>query len=168
MVGTPPGVGGLRLYRLLLRALRKRGATVEENSRVIRTEVEKGLCRTLVLRDGSRRRARTFVLAAGGVLGGGLLTRPASVQENIFGFPVFRESGPWADTEFFGAHVFARMGLAVNGRMTPLNAAGGEIYTNVHAAGRMLGGYDFAREKSGNGVALTTGRLAAMEALAEL
>ena len=28
MVGMPPGVGGLRLYRLLLHALRKRGATV--------------------------------------------------------------------------------------------------------------------------------------------
>ena len=135
---------------------------------MVRAESENGLCRALVLQDGSRRRARAFILAAGGILGSGLAARPASVQESIFGFPVFGEGGVWADAEFFGTHAFARMGLAVNGRMAPLDTAGSEIYRNVHAAGRILAGYDFATEKSGNGVALTTGRLAAKEAVAAM
>ena len=54
------------------------------------------------------------------------------------------------------------MGMRVNSELKPLDAEGTEVLANVRFAGRILGGYDFAAEKSGHGVALATGRYAGM------
>jgi glycerol-3-phosphate dehydrogenase subunit B len=167
MISMPPGVGGLRLQRFFLRILRARGARIVENALVTGAETEKGRCRAFVVGEGDRYRGRSFVLATGGVLGGGTETEPGKAREAVFGLPVRASSEvrEWSRPEVFGAHAFARMGLCVNARLCPGNEDGEEIFSNVHAAGRILAGYDFASEKSGNGVALVTGYRAAEAAM---
>ena len=54
------------------------------------------------------------------------------------------------------------MGVKVNSDLKPLDADGQVILNNVRFAGRVLGGYDFAAEKCGQGVALATGRYAGL------
>jgi glycerol-3-phosphate dehydrogenase subunit B len=167
MLSMPPGVGGLRLQRLFLRTLRDCGARIVENAAVTGAETEGGRCRAFVTGEGNRYRARSFILATGGVLGGGIATGPGRAVEAVFGLPVRvpSEVQEWSRPEVFGAHAFARMGLCVNARLCPVDEGGGEIFSNLHAAGRILAGYDFTAEKSGNGVALVTGHRAAEPAL---
>ena len=106
-----------------------------------------------------RHRARAFVLATGGILGGGVELAPGKVRESVFGLdiPVPPDVTEWSEPEIFGSHVFSRLGVRVDGEMRPLDEAGQTRWENVLFAGRSLGGYDFATEKSGHGVALTTG-----------
>ena len=63
----------------------------------------------------------------------------------------------WSSPSIFGDSLFARMGVKVNDALKPVDAEGNVILNNVRFAGRILGGYDFATEKSGHGVALATG-----------
>ncbi|WP_302736907.1 anaerobic glycerol-3-phosphate dehydrogenase subunit GlpB [uncultured Desulfovibrio sp.] len=162
MLSIPPGVGGLRLRDALLRELRRHDFELVENARLIRAETNGKQCTALVaLAAGQERRhrARAFVLATGGILGGGVELAPGKVRESVFGLdiPVPPDVTEWSEPEIFGSHVFSRLGVRVDGEMRPLDEAGQTRWENVFFAGRSLGGYDFATEKSGHGVALTTG-----------
>ncbi len=162
MVAMPPGVGGLRIFTAFMRALRNMGVNVVENATVTHAECEGTRCTALLAKgEGAVRRhaGDAFVIATGGVLGGGIVTRPGSAQEAIFGLPVEAPVNPeeWSLQELFAEHPFASMGVRVNERFLALDAFGAPMFSNVHFAGRILGAYDYVTEKSGNGVAATTG-----------
>ncbi len=167
MIGMPPGVGGLRLQELFLRQLRERGVTIEENARAVSAETQGKRCLALHTREGNRLAGEVFILATGGFLGGGITASPGRAREMLLNLPVRLPENPdrWSEAEIFGDHAFARAGLSVNSRLVPTDDDGEEIYSNVRAAGRILAGCDFAGEKSGNGVALVTGHLAALSAV---
>lgn len=161
MHSIPPGVGGLRLRDALLRALAAHGVELVENATVLRAECTGAHCTGLVVdASGQERRhlARAVILATGGVLGGGVSLTPEGAREAVFGLPVplpqdvLARSAP----DVFGAHAFSHLGISVDAHLRPAGA-GGTLLHNVFLAGRALGGYDFASEKSGHGVALTTG-----------
>ncbi len=99
------------------------------------------------------------MLATGGILGGGVELAPGSVRESVFklDIPVPPDVTQWSEPEIFGNHVFSRLGVRVDGEMRARNEAGQARWDNVFFAGRSVGGYDFATEKSGHGVALSTG-----------
>ena len=168
MLSIPPGVGGLRLRNALLALLRKAQVRVVENVQVTGALVEGGRCSALIATAEGKERAHegsAFIIATGGVQGGGIATAPGKATETIFGLPVDAPTDPaaWSAADIFGAHPFACMGVKTNARLAPVDAAGEEVLHNVHFAGRSLAGYDFAAEKSGNGVALVTGWHAAQQ-----
>lgn len=172
MLSIPPGVGGLRLRALLVEALQAHGVTMLENTRVHSAVVHDGMCASLVARSTTgdvEHSAKAFIIATGGFLGEGLVAKAGSAQECIFDLAIDGPSAveDWSDPDIFGPHAFARMGVRVNSRMAPVDTADNtqELLHNVHFAGRILGGYDFASEKSGNGVALATGWYAAKQVL---
>lgn len=167
MATVPPGVGGLRLRELLLKALRREKVQLVENAMVTGADMRDGLCTKVHTSapDGQRSYAATsFILATGGFLGGGLESGPGQVTEKVFNLPVEypQQVLDWSDKDIFGNHAFTHMGIRVDGRLNPLDAEGRVLLNNVHVVGRSLAGYDFAREKSGNGVAIATGWYAAM------
>jgi glycerol-3-phosphate dehydrogenase subunit B len=49
--------------------------------------------------------------------------------------------------------------------LRPLDASGSVEFENLRAAGSVLGGYDFAAEKSGSGVSIATGHAAGRAAV---
>lgn len=165
MASIPPGVGGLRLRDALLRELGGYEFGMVENTEILRAESDAGHCRALVAGnvDGeSRYEARAFVLATGGILSGGLQLDPGRARESVLGIdiPVPAEVEALSEADIFGPHRFSRLGVTVNGRMQPVqpqDAAGRPLWDNVFFAGRTVGGYDFALEKSGHGVACATG-----------
>ena len=178
MAALPPGVGGLRLYTALLEELRSLGVDMIENARAVAAECDGGSCRALVAETacGSRRfEARAFVMATGGFMGGGFQSSPGEAREAVFGLPVLQADGAplpqrpedWSDKDIFGSHAFASAGVMVNADMQPLRADGAPALNNVFFAGRSVGGYDFASEKSGNGVAVATAWRAALSACAQ-
>lgn len=178
MPTLPPGVGGLRLYTALKSELQARDADMVENALVTGAECDGKHCAALVAETACGRRrfaAKAFVMATGGFMGGGFLSSPGEARETVFGLPVLQADGSllparpedWSDQNIFGNHAFASAGVMVNAAMSPLRIDGTPALNNVFFAGRSVGGYDFASEKSGNGVAVATAWRAALSACAQ-
>ncbi len=165
MISLPPGVGGYRLstaFMQALRALQNKGRIrIIENATVCQAEVENGHCKALMVSaEGVTHRyeASNFILATGGILGGGIQTKPSKAYETIFGLEIEMPLKPedWAADTAFGSHAFTKMGVAVNNNLQAVDLQGKALMDNVFFVGRTLGMYDFAAEKNGNGVALAT------------
>jgi glycerol-3-phosphate dehydrogenase len=163
----PPAVTGLRLQRMLREALRDLCVPVLSNVEISGSLTEGGRCLGLTAELAGKRhvyRAGSFIIATGGVFGQGVSTLPGRALETIFRLPVPMPATQemWSCPSLFGRspHPFARMGVSVDGQLRAVDQGGEAIFSNVFFAGRTLGGYDFASEKSGGGVALATGHAA--------
>lgn len=166
MAVSPPGVGGLRIREMLVRALEKADVPVVENARITGARVQGRECKSLVcdaLGKESEIEADAFIIATGGFLGGGHVAVPGAAREAIFDLDLGAPSAveAWSSPEFFGPQPYARLGVKVDRRLNALSPAGKALWENVFFAGRALAGYDFIMEKSGNGVALASGHYAA-------
>ena len=171
MLSIPPGVGGLRLRDALLRALNKHDCELVENTTVLRAETLGKTCTAVVAEASGQERhhaARAFIAATGGILGGGLTLEPGQCRDSVFGIDIAvpQDVTQWSEPKIFGNHLFSRMGVRVDRSMLPVDDAAVERWQIVFFAGRSLGGYDYATEKSGHGVAIATGWQAGLMAAA--
>ena len=161
----PPSIPGMRLGVYLERGLREAGATLSTGNLVVDYDAERDrIDRVFVDRNGARipYRAEEYVLATGGLVGKGVGADRERVSEPVFNCHVPHPENryDWFVDEAFGEHPFARFGVRTDDQLRPLDADGRPEFGNLRAAGSVLGGYDFAAEKSGGGVSLATGRLA--------
>jgi glycerol-3-phosphate dehydrogenase subunit B len=69
--------------------------------------------------------------------------------------------------DYFGEHPMSRAGVAVDRELRPVDEAGERILANVLVAGATLAGAEPWREKSGDGISVSTGHRAAELVLAE-
>jgi glycerol-3-phosphate dehydrogenase subunit B len=171
----PPSVPGLRLTQALRRLLAARGVRVEVGMEVTGVKVENGAVQWVETSTSSRplvHRAAQFVLATGGVLGGGFNSdHSGRFWETVFDLPltVPQDRTQWFRPQFFdeeGQPVF-RGGVAVNRSLQPVDAQGRLMLSNVHVAGGALAGADSILERSLEGVAIATGVAVAEAILAE-
>ncbi|WP_135820734.1 glycerol-3-phosphate dehydrogenase subunit GlpB [Halostella litorea] len=158
----PPSLPGLRLEDRLYAALAEAGVHAETGNPAVEVEAEDGRIRAVVVDRTGRPvpyHADQFVLATGGLVGKGIDSDREAVREPIFDCHVPHPSDryDWFDADAFGDHPFARFGVDVDSDLRPRAADGTAEYGNLRAAGGVLGGYDFAAEKSGGGVSLATG-----------
>jgi len=167
----PPSVNGMRVQRILIDALRKAGVNIVENTRVIGAKV-KGSKAISVTAEGCARKkeytAERFILATGGFYSGGITMRDFDKpKEVVFNLPVSFVKGEagWANDKLFSDQPqgFAKSGIRTDAAMRPLGADGKVVLENVRVCGRMLAGYDFCFEHSGNGVAISSAYKAARE-----
>ncbi|MBD5552867.1 MAG: anaerobic glycerol-3-phosphate dehydrogenase subunit B [Desulfovibrio sp.] len=159
LLSVPPGVSGLRLRRAFVDILIAANVELFENARAVSATVNGGKCEAVRLRSSGReteQKADAFVIATGGIIGGGVILGQGSAHEAIFGLeiPVPADVDDWSSPEIFGSHLVSRLGVKVASDLR--HAA----LRNVYFCGRTLGGYDYAVEKSGHGVACATGWLA--------
>lgn len=168
-VAVPPSITGLRLHSMLLNHVKKHGVRIIEQAFASRSVIENGRCIAVVTEGVDRERfyyAKNFVLATGGIYGGGLAANPDQVIEPIFKLPVKTPLGRenWTNQTLFSKNKqpFAKIGIAVDDRLKPIDKTGNVILSNVYIAGRNLADYDYCFEKSGNGVAVSSGYKAAM------
>ena len=159
----PPSVPGIRLYDILARAFGRAGGRLQIGAWVIRAETM-GRRVIAVRTEAAAREARyvadAYLLATGGIAGGGLRTdHTGAIVETAFGLPVRApaDRADWFGPRFGGAQPIGRAGIATDAALRPLDAAGTPIYENVVVAGAALGGADLLRERSYEGVALATG-----------
>lgn len=162
LLSIPPGVGGLRIRHALVDHLREMGVEFYENAKVKHGETKDGKCCGIIVDAAGRdvlHKAHAYVVATGGIFNGGVLLEPGKASEAIFGIdiPVPENVEDWSEAEIFGQHLVTRLGLRVDNKLRACARDGGPILDNVHFAGRTLGGYDYASEKSGFGVAAATG-----------
>lgn len=172
MLSIPPGVSGLRLRTCLLNALRELDVTLLENTTVIRADVADGHCRGVITSGLDHEHvyaADQIIVATGGFMGDGFEAEPGRMQESIFQLPLCLENGEmpsvdpsdWSEENVFARHAFSTLRVRVDAQLRPCSEEGSVLLDNVRFVGRSLGGYDFATEKSGNGVALATAWYAA-------
>jgi glycerol-3-phosphate dehydrogenase subunit B len=159
VLAGPPSVPGIRLGRRLETALEEAGVTVRPDARVRGFDATGGYIDRLRLQDGTEIAGTQYVLATGGVAGGGITSDRTGVTEAVFGCHVDapERRREWAKREPLGKHPFARFGVAVDEGLRPLDDDGTCEYENLRAAGRVIGGFDPAAENSGGGVAVATG-----------
>lgn len=158
----PPAVAGLRLREAFMNILYAKGVQVFENAQVVEADVDGDHCISISVNASGRQvkhEAKAFVVATGGIIAGGVILGEGSGKEAIFGLPlaVPPNVDDWTEPEIFGSHFITRLGVPVNAQLNATIPLNGKILENVFFAGRTLGGYDYATEKSGHGVALVTG-----------
>jgi glycerol-3-phosphate dehydrogenase subunit B len=164
----PPSVPGMRVFAILRDALRHAGGRVILNAAVTGAEAAGRRVSAVRARVGLRdavHRAESVVLATGGFASGGLeLNSRWRARETALGLPV---AGAPAAGEprflpgYFDEHPMARVGVAVNRELRPVDEQGEPLFENVLVAGATLAGAVPWREKSGDGVSLATGHRAA-------
>jgi glycerol-3-phosphate dehydrogenase subunit B len=158
----PPSVPGMRVFATLRDALRRAGGRVVLNAVVVAGEREGARVTGVRARIGLREQsygADHVVLATGGFASGGLaLDSYWQASEPALGLPVSGVPGPGEErfrAAYFDEQPIARAGVAVDRELRP---AGVE---NVRVVGATLAGAEPWREKSGDGISLSTGYRAA-------
>ena len=138
-------------------------------------ETTDGRARTVTLEDGESIEADALVLAAGRFVGGGLAEREGVLREPLLDLPLFDLAGRRVDglpprqilrRDYEGEQPLFATGVRVDDQLRPLGADGAPRLSNLFAAGELLGGFDPARDRTGAGVALVSGRRAGIAAAA--
>ncbi len=167
----PPSLPGLRLEDALFAALDEAGASIETGNPVVDYDGDGHVEQVYIEKNGARipNSADQYVLATGGLVGKGVESDRGGVYEPIFDchVPHADDRYDWFETDAFGDHSFARFGVRTDDDLRPTTADGTVEFENLRAAGSVLGGYDFAAEKSGSGVSIATGYAAGHAAAVE-
>jgi glycerol-3-phosphate dehydrogenase subunit B len=122
--------------------------------------------------EGEEREARSFVLATGRYIGGGLVKRRL-VREPLLDLGVFYRGDAVRSAygkglrylEYLESAPAFETGLMTDASLRPLDWHGEVAFQNLRAAGAVLGGYDYAGG-FGFGVPLLTGAVAGRAAAA--
>ncbi len=156
LLSSPPSPHGWRLQQ----------AIAHSDVRAEVTSFETARGRVASARAGDRTfRADAFVLATGRHIGGGL-TGGRVTSEPLLNLGVFHDGSPVTSLgtrlqhlQYLDPAEELRSGLLTDNRLHPLDEDGRVAYENLHAAGAVLGGYDYSGP-CGFGVPILTGWLA--------
>ena len=166
----PPSVPGMRLYTAFKASLTQAGVQILLDMTAVRGVVEGSRATGIVVPDVVRDRtyrADTFILATGGLYGGGITSDyTGTLREAVFGLPLQTPAGSqddWFTSQFLGqaGHPIHRTGVRANTQMQPVDESGRAILENIRIAGRLLAGCDPLAEGSTEGVWLATAYRAA-------
>ncbi len=161
----PTSVPGVRLFHALEEAALAVGVRLQIGAWVLRGEARGERLVAAYSEAAAREQRHTaprWVLATGGVMGGGLRAdHHGTIIETALGLPVRSPSGraDWFAQRFLEqrGHPVFQSGVAADQQLRPLDAAGRIVYENVAVAGGALAGYDPIREGCLEGVAIATG-----------
>lgn len=168
----PPSLPGMRLHRALVHKLTALGVRIHSNMAVERVQRQDGAIQAVMTSASARplrHQAHAYLLATGGILGGGFDTDHAGqCREVVFDLPLTTppDRAAWFAPQFLtpnGHPIFAG-GVAVDENWQPCDADGNPIYRNLWAAGNLLAHADGIHTRSREGIAIATAT-AAIEAL---
>jgi anaerobic glycerol-3-phosphate dehydrogenase B subunit len=163
----PASIPGIRLHNILIGAVQYGGGRVFEGMQVLGAETADGRVAAVWSEAAARRKAHpagSFVLATGGLLGGGAQADyNGLVREVVFNLPMSApvDRATWFHREFLAAepHPIYCSGLEVDESFRPAGGSGQPVFDNLYTAGSALAHFDPIRERSLEGVALVTGYL---------
>jgi glycerol-3-phosphate dehydrogenase subunit B len=163
--GLPPSIPGIRLHNVMCAAVARNGGVITNGMNVTSPSTNDQRVIAIWSEAASRKvahPARDYVLATGGYLGGGInVDELGYAKESIFGFPVDspRANADQFDHQFlsqFGHPIFST-GLNVDPFFRLVNETGHPVFSNLFIAGSLIGSCDSIRERSLEGIALTSG-----------
>ena len=168
-LGHVPSVPGVRFQRALIDMASRDGIESVKGVKDLSWEGNEVVGANL--EDGTTLEVDAVILATGRFVAGGVRW-DHSIKENLLGLPVISELGPM---EVGSPHAVVRRrpeeshplmtaGVQVNSRLQPMRE-GKVAFDNVFAAGMLIGGFASRYALCADGVALSTGVVAAEEAL---
>jgi glycerol-3-phosphate dehydrogenase subunit B len=179
LLGFPPSIPGMRLQLALEGLFKKSGGNLMVGHEA-KSYVKKENLVIQVTAKAPRREmkidAKAVILASGKFIGGGLQGDQNGIREPIFDqmtvTGAYHSASDIIPSRYTnrvsispeGQPVFS-CGLTVDPHFRPVREDGVEWARNLFAAGSVLAGYDYSTEKSGLGVAATTGYSAAKSAI---
>ena len=156
----PPGVPGIRLREMFEQRLPARGLTLVPQQKVRRLELHQQAV-MLQLQDNFGDvviEAQTAVLATGRFLSGGLKADRGGVRETLLDIPVRQPTSraEWFREAYFDrrGHEINRSGVEVDAQFRPLGKNREPVSERLFAAGTLLAGQDWIRQRCGAGVAI--------------
>jgi glycerol-3-phosphate dehydrogenase subunit B len=179
LLGFPPSVPGLRLQLALEKIFREAGGKLLVGHEAVSYQKRGGLVESVTAQAPRREltvNSKAFILATGKFIGGGLAGDVNGIHETMFGLMTVTGSYHSASDMLpskatnrlvitpEGQPVYST-GLTVDPHFRPIQEDGVEWTRNLFAAGSVLAGYNYSVEKSGLGVALTSGFSAAHSAI---
>jgi anaerobic glycerol-3-phosphate dehydrogenase B subunit len=172
---VPPSIPGIRLNTVLIIAIEQAGGRVFDGMQAVAAQSDEAGVTNLLTEAAARQksnRAKAYVLATGGILGGGVRAAyQGQVREMIFDLPLSAPDSraAWLQPHFLApaSHPIYRSGVEVDTDFHPLDAAGKVVYPNLYAAGNTLAHAEAIRERSIEGIALATGYLAGLKCARE-
>lgn len=161
----PASIPGIRLFHLLEQALLRAGVRIQIGSLVLRGEGQQQHLAAIYSEAAAREQrheAQRYILATGGILGGGLRAdHTGTLHEIALNLPVHVPAPrtDWFNAQFLATagHPVFRSGIAVDAQFRPLDADGQVVYHNVQVVGSALAGADPIREGCLEGLAIATG-----------
>jgi glycerol-3-phosphate dehydrogenase subunit B len=174
LVGAPPlSLAGARLDFALQGALARAGVEIRSGL-AERVDIDGARARGVAIAGGAGTLpCDALVLASGRFVGGGVADRDGVLVETLLGLPLHDLSGRRVDglaphrlvrRDYEGEQPLYAAGVRYDTRLRPLGADGSPRCANLFAAGDLLGAFDPARDRTGLGVALLSGRRAGEEA----
>lgn len=163
----PPSVPGIRLNTHLLRRAQALGVRIVTGVRTISYRADGDRIASVSIATVPAAREFTgdaFILATGGFESGALtLDSYGDVHETLFGLPLTGlDKKPLVHGDYWGAdQPLFNVGVAVNPLMQAIDAKGAPVFTNLYAAGGILGGATRWKELSGDGIAVASATAAA-------
>ena len=166
--GLPPSVPGIRMYEVLRAQFEAAGGRVVVGAEAVGADTDGARVTAVRVAAAARIKAypaRHFVLATGGFGSGGIeMSSDWKVRENVFGLPVAEVPADGQDRfspRYLDSHPLGRAGIRVDDSLRPLDENGNRVYENLTVVGACLAGSEAWREKSGEGISLSSGFKAA-------
>jgi glycerol-3-phosphate dehydrogenase subunit B len=166
----PPSIPGLRLELALRSFATNHGAQIIEGpeAKGRAQKSTKGYRSAGVLLDNAGHQSvitsKVTILATGSFLNGGLVaTQNNHVLEPVFNIPVpdvNDDRRKWTQKSIFDPHAYARLGIAVDSNMQPLDIHGEVLLENLYAAGGIIQGSDRTLEGTRQGIDIATANCA--------
>ena len=161
MLFRSPSVPGMRLFEALRQRFLASGGRLQWGFPVV--DVERDGDRVTAIHTEAASRtlrlaASAFVLATGGIAGGGMRASPdGRLTERVFGLPVAAPPmDGWFADDPLAAQPIEAAGIEVDDELRPLGGP-----RNVHVIGSALAGMRYLDERCGDGVALASAHRAA-------
>ena len=168
----PPSIPGMRVFNRFKARLIQKGAAFLLGHSISKTTVKGKRCEGIEIDHPPVTKAYSadrYILATGRFIGGGLKADREKVFEPLFGLPVHQPPSrqEWFQKTFFGAspHPIHQSGVLVDSSFRPVNEKGEVLLENVWVAGTILAHHNCIDEKSREGIEISTGFTAALEAL---
>lgn len=158
----PPAVPGIRLREMFEQVLPEQGVTLVPQQKAERIDLHESGA-TLHLKDSYGDviiNADATLLATGRFMSGGLKAQRSGVSEPLLSIPVTQPDSraEWHTRDYFDkeGHQINRAGIQVDDTFRPLNNDGKLVNQNLFAAGVILAGQDWVRQRCGAGVAIAS------------
>ena len=165
--GLPPSIAGIRLHNILCNEITRLGGRILSGMQVVGCEASSHRINCVITEAAARHVAHSadsYVLATGGILGGGIhIDDTGYAHDSAFHIPIPLppDRATWLNHTFISSspHPIYRAGLAISPSFQPVDAQGHIIFDHLYAIGGIIGSFDPIQEHSLEGVALTTGSL---------
>ena len=154
----PPSVPGIRSQMALRRAFERFGGVFMLGDTVVKADITRDKVVKIYTENHGDYgiEAGSYVLATGSYFSKGLVARPDSVAEPVFGCDVdcSANRADWYDVSFFKPQDYMRFGVVTDGGFHAVKD--GKAVCNLYAIGSVLGGFNALQQGCGAGVSMIT------------